>query len=172
MSEEITAKVTFDQPTMLAGYRWHVRASWIYRTIRAILLVMVVASMVSFVVTRISPEARGYLVYITIFLIAYWPLVLFLQKVLFISNLKSSPLFGTQIACSIADTGLGVDSIAFRGTYFWNAFHKTATTTEGVLLYQQKLLFIWLPKTAFTSEADYTRFLDLLAAKTKHSKLT
>jgi hypothetical protein len=40
-----------------------------------------------------------------------------------------------------------------------------------VLLYQQKRLFNWLPKTAFNSEADYNRFLDLLAAKTKHSKL-
>jgi len=53
----------------------------------------------------------------------------------------------------------------------WKDVFESVATPDGALIYLQKSLFEWLPKTAFTSEADYTRFLDLLAAKTKHSKL-
>lgn len=57
------------------------------------------------------------------------------------------------------------------GFVSWTHVFGTTATPDGVLIYLQKDVLEWLPKTAFTSEADYNRFLDLLAAKTKHIKL-
>lgn len=52
----------------------------------------------------------------------------------------------------------------------WGLFKKSCSLVNGSLLFFGNSFF-WLPKTAFTSEVDYNRFLDLLAVKTKHSKL-
>ena len=53
----------------------------------------------------------------------------------------------------------------------WTSILRSDSNGEGVLISLRNELSTWLPKSAFTSEADYNRFLDLLAAKTKHSKL-
>ncbi len=53
----------------------------------------------------------------------------------------------------------------------WSQVMETKLTSDGALIYLQRLMFHWLPKTAFTSEADYNRFLGLLTAKTKHAKI-
>ncbi len=58
-----------------------------------------------------------------------------------------------------------------QARFNWEHFKESVSTPDGALIYSAKRAFNWLPKTAFTSEADYNRFLDLLAAKTKHTKL-
>lgn len=37
----------------------------------------------------------------------------------------------------------------------WTAFNKAVQTTDGVLLYSQPIVFHWLPKAGFVSEAEY-----------------
>lgn len=53
----------------------------------------------------------------------------------------------------------------------WTLFTESVSSPDGALIYWNKSSFHWLPKTAFTSESDYTRFLAILAAKTKHSQI-
>ncbi len=48
---------------------------------------------------------------------------------------------------------------------------ETKSSPDGTLIYLQRLMFYWLPKTAFASAADYARFLDLIATKTKYSQI-
>ncbi len=54
----------------------------------------------------------------------------------------------------------------------WNVIFESVETPEGILIYPQKNLFYWLPRTAFATESDYTNFRDLIASKTKHSKIS
>lgn len=122
-------------------------------------------------VINVTPEMREYVFYISVALTAGIALGTLLERFTFASNIKSNPLFGQQIVCEANQSGLQIETPVSTSTLSWNAFYKTAGTSDGVLMLQQKLLFYWLPKTAFSSEADYIRFLDLLAAKTKHSKL-
>lgn len=137
---------------------------------RVVLIASILAATLVFV-TNVSAELRGYVFYISIIVVAAWALGTLIERFIFASNIKSSPLLRQSIVYKASQSGLQIESPVSTSMLSWNAFHKTAGTLNGVLLFQQKRLFNWLPKTAFTSEADYNRFLDLLAAKTKHSKL-
>ena len=70
---------------------------------------------------------------------------------------------------TITENGYEVKTGDVNHAISWANVLETVSTPDGVLVYVQKDLFEWLPKAAFASEADYDRFLTLLAAKTKHS---
>ncbi len=97
---------------------------------------------------------------------------LLLDKRRFVSNLRTSPLLGENLTFIADKELLHVTSPHSEGKLAWTLFYRTVATPDGALLYHQKIIFNWLPKKAFTSEADYNRFLDLLAAKTKHTTLS
>lgn len=137
---------------------------------RFALITALVATGLVFVI-NVTPEMRGYVFYISGALTVGFALGTLLERFVFASTIKSNPLFGQQIVCKANQSGLEIETPVSASTLSWNAFYKTAGTSDGVLMLQQKLLFYWLPKAAFTSESDYRFFLDLLAAKTKHTKL-
>lgn len=102
--------------------------------------------------------------------ILYW-FKKFIERRQFLAGIKSSPLFDSTPEYYFEDDVVKMTSEHSKSESSWAVFMKTVSTPEGALMFHQKRLFGWLPKTAFASEADYNRFLDLLAAKTKHSKL-
>jgi hypothetical protein len=89
----------------------------------------------------------------------------------FLDRVKQMPGLSEQTQMTFKQDGFDSQIGESRGFVSWTHVYSTAATPDGVLIYAQKDVFDWLPKTAFNSEADYNRFLDLLAAKTKHSKL-
>ena len=99
-------------------------------------------------------------------------LIRWVGKWAFSRSIKSSPSNGKSIRYTIDDSGVKVALPDGSAEFAWSYFMQSTVTPDGVLLYAQKLAFNWLPKAAFTSEADYNRFLDLIVAKTKHSKLS
>jgi hypothetical protein len=179
MSEEITASINFNKLTMLSGLRWHNRANRRSTLLRTMFLLagwlMVFSGLfLSFGDRKMELSAAtvGYVITPTIVATALsLALRQYVLKRQFVAGLKSSPLFDQLIAYQASESGIDVVSPVSTGKLSWIAFHKTVGTPEGVLLYHQKRLFNWLPKAAFTSEDEYNRFLDLLAAKTKHTKL-
>jgi hypothetical protein len=169
MNEEITATTTFDVLSMLVAFRWHKRVNWRQRFTRRGLTVLCAAAFIA-AVDELRTELMAWLVIpasVGIGLIVGN----YLEKRRFVSGLKSSPLLGSKLICKATEEALQITSPHSDGTLNWDVFHKTVSTPDGTLLYQQKYLFYWLPKTAFASESDYGRFLPLIAAKTKHSKL-
>lgn len=89
----------------------------------------------------------------------------------FLDRVKQVPGLDEQTQMRFKGDGYECQVGASRGFVSWTHVYETIATPDGVLIYAQKNVFDWLPKTAFTSEADYKCFLDLLAARTKHSKL-
>ncbi len=176
MNEEITASVPFDEPTMVAGYRWHRRQHRAQYLLRALLVLA--AAFVAFVAVGMIDEqavaaiplpfSLGFVVVVAVGAIA---LRLWLDKRRFVSGVKSSAHFGQTIVYQSDASQMKVTAPNLQSTLAWKAFPKAVETPEGVLLYQQKYLFNWLPKTAFTTESDYARFLGWLSAETKHSKI-
>jgi hypothetical protein len=171
MNEVITATMTFDEPTMLVARHWHNRANRTRRLIRVALL-----ALVALAVFMSLFGAMGGMLTAAAFALGCALLGLALGHAIernrFVSGIKSSPLFGAELSFVFDTEGTAVTSPHSNARIGWQMFHKTLATPDGVLLYQQKYLFNWLPKTAFNSAADYNRFLDFLAAKTKHSKLS
>lgn len=94
-----------------------------------------------------------------------------MAKVLARRSVTRSSSLGLEFHFAFSDEGIRSQTEGANGTVTWRFVLESVSTPEGSLIYIQKGLFHWLAKTAFASEADYTRFLDLLAAKTKHSKL-
>ena len=88
----------------------------------------------------------------------------------FIKQTKLIPGYGEKLMWTFQPEGYSGRIGESRSFVDWNHVSETKFTPDGVLIYPQPGLWEWVPKSAFTSEADYDRFLDLLAAKTKHSK--
>jgi len=170
MNETITATMTFDAPTMLVARRWHNRANRTRRLIRVALV-----ALVALAVFMSLDGAMGGLLTATAFALGCALLGLAIghgiERHRFVSGIKSSPLFGAKLSFAADTDGVAVTSPHSNARIGWQLFHKTLATPVGALLYYQKFLFNWLPKAAFASEADYARFLELIAAKTKHTKL-
>lgn len=170
MSEEITVTMTFDEPTMLVARRWHNRANRTRRLIRVALVVLIALVVLMSLYRTVDglPIASALALGCALLGLAIGHGI---ERHRFVSGIKSSPLFGAELSFVADPQGVAVTSPHSNARLGWPLFHKTLATPDGVLLYHQKLIYNWLPKTAFTSETDYTRFLDLIVAKTKHSKL-
>jgi hypothetical protein len=178
MNQGITVKAPLDEATMLTGLRWYYRANRI-RQLFLLLLFFGAGVMLFYAVQMSVAPAHDTifhrLLYIVIpssvlAVILYW-LKSLIERRQFLVGIKSSPLFDSTPEYYFDDDVVKMTSDHSKSESSWAIYMKTVSTPEGALMFHQKRLFGWLPKTAFNSAADYTRFLDLLAVKTKHSKL-
>lgn len=175
MSDPVTASITFDEPTMLTGFRWHNRVHRTRHWLRLALL-LVASSLV--VAGLVMSDEKGYAEIPLIYPIVFAVLVAFaanalrrwLERRRFTAGIRSSPLFNEAITYQADPEQIEITAPQFKGTLTWKAFHKSVETPEGLLLYQQRYLFNWLPKAAF-SPADYSSLFAWAAAKTQHSKI-
>lgn len=163
--------MTFSAEGLMPGLRWHN-----HRFNRG-LKVSAAIGLVMFVLFLLVPKDNVNLplgpspVWVALVPLALVLLMSWAIRSGFERSVKSSSANGKTVSYVIHPDGVKVnlpDSNAENG---WSHFVRSVITPEGVLLYPQQLAFHWLPKTAFTSEADYTRFVDLVTAKTKHTKL-
>lgn len=174
MHEEITASYLFTTEAMMPALRWHQR--------KLFGMLWMVAAGVIFVFTVVGLYQSGFqtkdlimtAVLIPLTLVGLW-LWLFLMKLVlrFIQsrNLKSIPGYGNTISWTVTHEALQSSLASAKSTIPWSQVYKTIETPDGALIYLQKMLFNWLPKTAFNSEGDYGRFLELLTDRTRHSKI-
>jgi hypothetical protein len=174
MNEEITASYLLTTDAMLPALRWHqqklLRVLW-WPVLGVIMVFILVGLFQDGFQTK---DAIMTVVAIPLVLAGLW-LWFFLMKNFLRSsqsrNIKSAPTYGKMMHWTVTNEALKCNLDNASSTLPWSQVYKSVETPDGVLIYLQKMLFNWLPKTAFTSEADYTRLLELLAAKTKHSRI-
>ncbi|MDZ4402964.1 YcxB family protein [Prosthecobacter sp.] len=168
MNEEITVQTVFDVPSMRVAYRWHKCAHGWQKATKWMLPLVAVVGLYQLVYSAgVDRTVGGILLGIAVFAV----LVLVLERRIMEKSIRSSPACGEKIKFVFGEEGFSLKAPGLESALSWNQVFESKTTPEGALIYLQRLMFHWLPKTAFTSEADYNRFLDLLAAKTKHSKV-
>lgn len=171
MNEEITASEAFDESTFLEGFRWHCRVHRWARMMQVFALYALIGVLLVWYCMRgYVFETDQVLVLISVPLLFAWSRN-FLEARIIVSTLRSSPIYGQPVNYRFDSVGVQITTDKMSQQIRWDGFYKIVTSKGGALLYQQIRLFNWISKSAFTSEADYSRFLDLLAAKTKHSKL-
>lgn len=181
MTEPITASITFDEPTMLTGFHWYNCAHRTAARVRSALffvagLLMFFGLMLSS--TKSTKEGISVMqaLYVVVPAIAITVAASFLRRFLerrqFLASVKSSPLFGKTVVYKVVGDQVEVTSPHSQGTLSWQFFSRTVETLDGLLLFQNKRVFNWLPKTAFTTDSGYQRFRDLAAANTQHSKIS
>lgn len=89
----------------------------------------------------------------------------------FVEQIKAIPGYGEKLDWLFKNDGYEASTGGSQSRVAWSHVAETKATPDGVLIYPQPDLYEWVPRSAFASLPDYTRFLDLLASKTKHSKL-
>jgi hypothetical protein len=174
MTEEITAQSTLDVGAMLPAYRWHERRSPWPKCARIFFLLLGTFGIISYgVLTSISTDRSGNVT--TAFLImmcaiAYlWWSWTFGRTMRIRRYLRQIPGRDQPVYWTINNQGISQQIGGSHAFTDWTHVFESSAAADGALVYSQKSLFYWLPKTAFTSEAEYQRFIELLKAKTKHS---
>lgn len=179
MIQGITVTTPFDEATMLVGLRWYNRSSRKLRLLRLGLFFGAGLLIFYGVLMSVAP-AHDTLFHLLLCVVIpasglaaiLFGLRNFVERRQFLAGLKSSPLFDSSVEYYFGEDVVKMTTDHSKSESSWAIYKKSMSTPEGVLMFHQKRLFGWLPKTAFISEADYNRFLDLLAAKTKHTKLS
>lgn len=170
MNTEITAKSTFDAPTMLVGHRWYFRHAFGRRWTFWLAVALVVISAIPDVM-RTGKFQMCWQVWALMGVFIYLPAMHWLAKPIYVRELKSSPAYGHELNYVFDEHGMQVTLPSGAGRFDWSHFKESISSPDGALIFSAKRAYNWLPKAAFASEADYALFLGLLAAKTKHTKL-
>ncbi len=174
MHEEITATYKLDADTMLPAFKWNARRKrWLLGVLVAVFSLPVVAGIVG------SIREGGDVVHVVV--VSILPFVLMLPLLWFAlgpmnrffwrKRIQAMPVHGKVIRWFMTDENLKHEAGDSTSVTPWSMILESVATPDGCLIYPQKNLFYWFPKFAFSSGSDEQRFLDLLAAKTKHTKL-
>lgn len=168
MSEEITAETTLDVPNTRTAYGWHLRGNRWRRASRFFLPLILAFGVIKMIAFKdLDPVDSLVLVGLPLFAFV----VFFFEKRIVERSVKSSPAFGSKVRYRFDENAFALQTPGAQSSSAWTLVMETKLTPDGALIYLQRLMFYWVPKTAFSSATDYTRFLDLITAKTKHSKI-
>jgi hypothetical protein len=174
MSEEITASYVFNADTLLHAFGWHQRRKLGVRVGAMVLGYSIWLVAVWNSLSKKELPAWFYLVVlvsVTLLGFAFWWAIQKTNQFFYKRRIRAIPSHGKEVKWIASGDSFKCLLSGGDSTTSWDLVFESVQTPEGALVYPQKNFFYWLPKTAFVSEADYTRFVDILAAKTKHTKL-
>lgn len=174
MNEEITASITYDEKSMSPAYRWHSHRqnrAGVIAGVMAVVLFSLLFWAAHATSASSGPVITPSFVLAPVGVVVLVLLMRWLGPVLFARAIKSSPSHGSLLTYRISETGVRAGLDNTKAEYPWARFQRSIITPDGILLYIRKNAFNWFPKNAFPSASDYTRFLTLVTAKTKHSQI-
>lgn len=89
----------------------------------------------------------------------------------FRKNMKSAPAIDKEIEWKINTDGFSQNSELGSTELAWCSVYQSYTTKNGFLLYPQKNIYFWLPRTGFKSDKDYEEADKIFKAKTKNKNI-
>jgi hypothetical protein len=171
MSEVITASYRSDADTNLQGLKWaNYKPVWVWWTVWILIGLFSIGGLRHFT-TKQHPSVQDFVISLCPIALGVW--VVLHQKseeARMVREAQASESVGQLVTWHFSSEGFTFDEAG--QTMPWTSILRSDSSKDGVIIKLRNELSTWLPKTAFTSEAEYSRFLDLLAAKTKHSKLS
>lgn len=166
-SDKISATMVFDVATMMPAYRWHWRSQR-WRSLLTLLVIFAALTTVIGCILGFTPK---------IFFISIGGAVggvtggLISKRLYAKRQLKRVPSYGDTFFWVFSSEFVSVMSSASEAKVAWERIFRTIVTPDGVLIYPQKSIFWWLPRTAFESDSNYAGFTELIASHTKWRKL-
>jgi len=110
----------------------------------------------------IKPENGAlWLIFTAVFLGIWYVLFQFILRRAF----KAATNLHHPIRYIFDETEVKVESGSSQTVHSWSAFERTVELPEWFLLYQNKVVFNPIPKSAFHSETELSRFRNLLKEK-------
>ncbi|MCF7786059.1 MAG: YcxB family protein [Prosthecobacter sp.] len=175
MSEEITVSYTFDADVLIRAFWWHHRRKYVRRILVYVTaFLFMLGSFYSGLNSGHGVPTQVYVwggVGVLVFFFVLWQLIQLINRFFWRRRINAMPLCGKQVTWTVTESALKCVMSGADATMDWSVILESVATPEGILIYPQKNLFYWLPRTAFTTESEYIHFRELVASKTKHSKL-
>ena len=162
-----SASSKFDIRTMSRGRYWHWRTNPVWWIIFPSMgIASILFGLYSF------PRAHG----------RPYPVILIVAGVYFVSRywiswfqfrqaLKKHPGYNSLLNWTFNEDGVELVSEHAHLKSNWNAYLKTYTVSDGFLLYPQKGIFNWIPRSGFESDQGSRILEDILARKTRNTKI-
>jgi hypothetical protein len=158
MAEEITVRFRWTLAEVTEAARWHLRQkrSWRIRVGFCLVLAVLCAVLAWRDYERFGTLENAWL---SLAGMAYFLLLAAFLRWFVIWRMRRSFARGTgmnkEIEWRISESELHASTPHAASELSWDAFNKAVLTPRGLLFYSQPLIFHWLPRHAFASEADF-----------------
>jgi len=167
MDETIYLKYSWKTEDIVTGYKYHRKSTFIYRFLAIVYLFIGIFNVIwGLYRLLIYSDSSSWVS------IIFGLFFLFINRInlfFFAQNFKKLNYENKQVEWEISK-----DKIVHRminlseSTFQWDLIQGVSDTPEGFLLYPQKNLFYWLPKSTFNSEEDIAHFAFIGKDKVKN----
>jgi hypothetical protein len=148
----ITARYTWDIPTLRRGFAVHRRTQRATKLVLLIGIVFMGWGVYDALTSEHWISGMPLLIFGSLLLFAMRPIA-FWQ---FGRSVRRSPSFGSEITYTFDPEQITNSGEGHHAIFTWKKLYSATVTNEGILLYTNKNLFHWIPVTAFTSPSDVT----------------
>lgn len=162
-----TAKYIFNEAAMRRGRYWHwFKTPFLVFLFPAIGLIMVALGFWLHWKNSESPTAWILPVVGAYFIFRYWIIGLRFER-----NIRAHPLYGYEMKCVVDHDGSTTFSPDGESRSGWSHLHAIYVTPEGFLIYPQKEIWVWIPRSAFGCEEEAAFAEDVMMRQPVTKKL-
>lgn len=167
MDETIYLKYPWKTEDMVTGYKYHRKSANVYRILEIVYIVIGISNIIFGLYGVFVNSDSGSWTSI-IFGIFF----LFINRInlfFFARNFKKLNYENKQVEWEISKDQIVHRMINLSESRFqWALIQGVSDTPEGFLLYPQKNMFYWLPKSEFKNEEDIAHFAFIAQDKVKN----
>ncbi|MGL5939402.1 MAG: YcxB family protein [Waterburya sp.] len=167
MDETIYIKYLWKSKDVVKAYNYHRKSSTLYRTLTIIYLIFGTYNLVFGLYRLIFTLNFSFLLSIAfgLFFLFYNRITVFF----FARNFEKLNYENKQVEWEISKTKIVSRIMNLSESSFnWDFIQGILDTPTGFLLYPQKNLFHWLPKSGFANEEDIAHFVFIAQDKVKN----
>ncbi len=88
-------------------------------------------------------------------------------KYLIFKGFRKNPSYNTIVNWEMDEIELRGSGVEFSLSLQWRFLYEAYVTSEGILLYPQRHMFYWIPRSGFESDSDFNRTVDLLSRRSR-----
>lgn len=162
-----SASVTFDEATMSRSRFWHwFKTPWLFWSFPLFGIVIIALSLLILnqpdhpIVTPWVMLVCG-----TWFILRYWMIGFGFRR-----DIRKNPHYGKDMKWTFTEEGYEVLLQGSETKSDWNGFHECFITPDGFLLYPQKRIYYWIPKSGFSCPEEIG-FVEAILRKRTNSKV-
>lgn len=166
MTPSATASWIFDEATMSRGRYWHwFKTPWLCYLLPTVGIFFIAASIYIFTQEDDGIATPWVLLVMGIYLVLrYW-----IIGIRFRRDIRKNPQFGKEMKWTFMENGFNAHTSRSVIKSDWTGFYQTYVTPDGFLLYPQKGIYYWIPKSAFEA-ADAAAIVERLLEEKTNAK--
>ncbi|MEM7760604.1 MAG: YcxB family protein [Cyanobacteria bacterium P01_A01_bin.40] len=167
MDETIYLKYPWKTEDIVKGYKYHRKSANVYRILTIVYLIIGIVNICLGLYGIFVRQDSGS--WSSVVLGIFFLFVNRINLFFYARNFQKLNYENKQVEWEISK-----DKIIHRminlseSTFNWDLIQGISDTQEGFLLYPQKNMFYWLPKSAFNSEEDIAYFVFIAQDKVKN----